>query len=95
MKNGLPLTRRLSLPRNRKFLVEVLPKLSDGRTYVTAEMMDDNNVLRKLVERTRAAWYYDVDMQIYVTGALDMRIPPTRSGPDDTETTGPVEETSD
>lgn len=78
-----------------KYVSEALPRLRDGRTYITDQMIEENPSLLKFINRTRGAWHRDYKHDMWTTGALDMRIPSTRRQLDDIETTGPVEDQGD
>lgn len=62
---------------SKRELTYALPKLPDGRTYVTDQMMDDEPTLRHFINRTRGAWHYHYDTHMYTTEQLSMRMDPT------------------
>lgn len=74
MKSGTRSLSPLSQQTSKRSLTYALPKLSDGRTYVTEQMMEQEPSLRSFIKRTRGAWHHDFDMDMYITGALDLRL---------------------
>jgi hypothetical protein len=94
MRSGPRWPSPLSQPTSKRSLTWALPKLPDGRTYVTEQMMKEEPALRRFVHRTRGAWHHDFEMSMYITGALELRIPPTRRQSNDVQRDGPAQEES-